>query len=747
MTSEFESKKYLALVLFIFSLVLLLSIILLEELLFKYEVKQVVFDNAYKKTFEREKVIQSFLEQQKDHLHSLKESIFFKRYINETISKKDDLENLFLLYAKANSSFMQIRFIDAKGNEKIRVDRKQFGETPFLISDENLQNKSHREYFSKSKHKQQGQVWFSAIDLNIENNKIQIPYRPTLRAVVAIENKDGFGGILVINYFMEDFLKKLTLTPLYDMTLCDDKGFTIFHYDHNKKVPKSWGNSLDHKYNISKDFPKEYENILSKGLLRTENFVCKDLDIKIDGGLKIILQLNNKYVKDQATKQKQQYLLISLLIFILSLILILIILKHLSKKLLNLEELAKANYKLEKFNEKLEEEVSSRTKELKESNLKWEFAIEGNGDGLWDWNLQTNEVFFSKQWKKMLGFEDDEIQGSLQEWEKRVHPDDLKNVYDDIQEHLENKTPNYESKHRVLCKNGLYKWILDRGVILERDAQNKPLRMIGTHKDISNEVKQENEINNLYEELKTINTHLEEEVEKKTNENFKQFQFIQNQSKLAAMGEMIGAIAHQWRQPLHELSIRVQKLKFFYSRDRVNQEFINDFIEKNMKNIQFMSQTIDDFRSFFKINKHKTVFSSNKAIQQVYEMTQGQFKEHDIEVVIKNNKELKIRGFEGEFKQVILNLFINAKDVFLEKNIDQKKITVVIDDIITVEDNAGGIDEEILPRIFEPYFTTKEEGKGTGMGLYLSKMIIVDNMNGDLSVSNTSEGALFRIRI
>jgi two-component system cell cycle sensor histidine kinase/response regulator CckA len=124
-------------------------------------------------------------------------------------------------------------------------------------------------------------------------------------------------------------------------------------------------------------------------------------------------------------------------------------------------------------------------KALRESEERWQFALEGAGDGVWDWNAQTNEVFFSRQWKAMLGYGDDEIGNTLDEWDRRIHPEDRKRCYDDLDGHFNGKTPVYLNEHRLLCKDGGYKWILDRGKVIDWMEDGKPRRVIGTHTDIT----------------------------------------------------------------------------------------------------------------------------------------------------------------------------------------------------------------------------------------------------------------------
>jgi len=143
------------------------------------------------------------------------------------------------------------------------------------------------------------------------------------------------------------------------------------------------------------------------------------------------------------------------------------------------------------FNLREKADLKRSEEALRESEERWKFALEGSGHGLWDWNAETNEVFFSTRWKEMLGYAEDEISNKFEEWEKRIHPDDINRVFEDVQKHFEKIMPFYQNEHRVLCKDGSYKWILDRGMVLSRSENGKPLRMIGTHTDISDRKKAE----------------------------------------------------------------------------------------------------------------------------------------------------------------------------------------------------------------------------------------------------------------
>lgn len=262
----------------------------------------------------------------------------------------------------------------------------------------------------------------------------------------------------------------------------------------------------------------------------------------------------------------------------------------------------------------------------------------------------------------------------------------------------------------------------------------------------------ENKVLKRTQELADLNKDLDNKIKDEVAQRQKQEALLIHQSRLAAMGEMIGAIAHQWRQPLNALGLVQQNLQFKYQMDKLDDDFMNQSMDKSARLIQKMSSTIDDFRNFFKPNKHIESFNIHNIIQSTADLLEAQLKNNNIKLQIICNENLIIKGFQGEFSQVILNLLNNAKDALIENN--SRQPTIIIDAVknndtvtITIKDNAGGIPDGIIDKIYDPYFTTKEEGKGTGIGLYMSKIIVENNMSGTLRAFNDAEGANFVIEL
>ena len=227
--------------------------------------------------------------------------------------------------------------------------------------------------------------------------------------------------------------------------------------------------------------------------------------------------------------------------------------------------------------------------------------------------------------------------------------------------------------------------------------------------------------------------------------------FLFQQSRLAAMGEMIGNIAHQWRQPLNELGITVYQMKK-YCLNKQEDKFLESY-NHSKDVIRKMSCTIDDFRNFFNPNKDRKSFLVKNAIDEMLRLMQGTIQKHKIHVEVKCEKSVSIYGYINEFTQVMLNLINNSKDAYNQRKIKNREIKIIVNRdnkenvLIIYSDNAKGINEDIIDKIFDPYFTTKHSSQGTGLGLYMSEMIVKKSMNGNIKVYNNKDGATFEIAI
>ena len=239
-------------------------------------------------------------------------------------------------------------------------------------------------------------------------------------------------------------------------------------------------------------------------------------------------------------------------------------------------------------------------------------------------------------------------------------------------------------------------------------------------------------------------------------ERTQQRQFLIQQSKLAEMGDMIAAIAHQWNEPLVELSALVQDIETSYLLNELKDNDVKSFVNDSMVQIKYMSKTLSDFRNFLKPSTKKVLFSISKALNEINEIIGKQvfYSNINMNFNYKNkNEELLIYGYENEFKQVLLNIINNAKNKIVEKNLPLNKkgeININIQrcencNMIEIIDDAGAIDEKIINSIFEPYFTTKENGMG--LGLYMAKIIIEDKMKGTISVRNDKNCVIFTIKL
>ena len=252
---------------------------------------------------------------------------------------------------------------------------------------------------------------------------------------------------------------------------------------------------------------------------------------------------------------------------------------------------------------------------------------------------------------------------------------------------------------------------------------------------------------------KLFQEKLEQRVSEEIVKQQKQQIILLQQSKMVAMGELIVAIAHNWRQPLNIISLLASTINRKYTDDKLNKDYMDDWIIKMDNQINFMSQTIDDFRNFYKPKENLKKIFLKETISKVISLINLQFETNNIKIKINIPKTISIVCLENQLQQALVNILLNSKEAIKNGNVKKgiilisaKKNGSFID--IIIRDNGGGIEnKEILSSIFEPYFTTKSNSNGTGVGLYMTKIIIEQNLNGKTEVKNIDNGFEFIIKI
>jgi PAS domain S-box-containing protein len=286
-----------------------------------------------------------------------------------------------------------------------------------------------------------------------------------------------------------------------------------------------------------------------------------------------------------------------------------------------------------------------------------------------------------------------------------------------------------------------------------RDDSGKIVSLLGVTRDITSQVLTQMALEEKQRLLNELNVNLEQRIVEAVSDSREKDRMLIQQGRQAAMGEMIGNIAHQWRQPLNTLGLIVQELQMTYGRDDSYKESLGINCHKAMSLINHMSKTIDDFSNYFKPTKEKTLFNVSNAVSQTVALIEPSLKNQNIKVDLSSNDDTTILGYANEYPQVLLNILLNCRDAFEGCQLDSPRvITITVSkendrSVVTIADNAGGIPEAVLDKIFDPYFTTKGPDKGTGIGLYMAKIIVEKNMGGRLTVRNGLNGAEFRIEI
>jgi len=372
---------------------------------------------------------------------------------------------------------------------------------------------------------------------------------------------------------------------------------------------------------------------------------------------------------------------------------------------------------LRHINQTLEERIEDKTKE---QNLLLSLFEVGDSV-LFNWNNDESMSikFVSKSVENLLGYTQKDFESNKISYNSCIHKDDLSMVALEIKKASLSREEFFKyPPYRLITKNQEIVWVLDYRSIVRKNGNI--INYIGYINNITKQKQKE--------------------------------QKIIAQSRLAQMGEMISMIAHQWRQPLSAISSTAVGLELKAKLNKLDSELIIKQSQNISQYSQHLSQTINDFRDFFKTDKQKKRVSFDEILESVLSIVETSIKNKNIDIIRESNSQGEFITYENELKQVILNLLKNAEDVLLEREVDNPYIKIITyqrDDryIIEIRDNGGGVDDNITDKIFDPYFSTKLERNGTGLGLYMSKTIIEEHCKGELKLKKDKKETIFMIEL
>ncbi|MEA5113188.1 MAG: PAS domain S-box protein [Geobacteraceae bacterium] len=391
-------------------------------------------------------------------------------------------------------------------------------------------------------------------------------------------------------------------------------------------------------------------------------------------------------------------------------------------------------------------EQKRREQSLRESEDRYRSLVDMSPDALFI-NVNGRIVFVNPALLSMFGAESaDQIIGKTPY--DLLHPDCHPVVRERIKRLLAGENaPLIEEK--ILRMDGR---VVDVEVAASHFNTNEGTALQVIMRDITDRKRAEEKLVERQRQLEELNRTLEQRVEEETRKSREKDYLLIQQSRQAEMGEMINIIAHQWRQPLNVIGLFAQMLTETSKHGELDEAYLDGTVKQILDILAHMSQTIDDFRNFLKPDRERKRFNVKEIISRTYDLISASFKAQDIHVEIVGDDDLALTGYANEYAQVVMNILNNAKDALQDRNIEQPSISIMVwregtRAVVTITDNAGGIDEDLHERIFEPYFTTKQERTGSGIGLYMSKTIIENSMHGCLTVRNAGTGAEFRIEV
>ena len=693
--------------------------------------KQLSLQKAKFKFKERDDLLKSFINNFDQTLVGINEN---KKFI-EFVQKNNDIEyinELFLSVIKSSSPIVQFRYIDNFGDEIIRVDKSK--NDSFVVPNDKLQNKKSRYYFKDIYNTKQNMIWHSKIDLNVEYGKIVMPIQPTLRVGTPVVVNGIKKGVLIINIDMYSILNKLQKASIFNIYFIDNQGDFLVHIDKNY----SWNKYLGQNINATNYFNNFTEDIFLKDEIMTQDFFAKKTTFKNDDNIIMLIEpIKSKILEDIKQRSKNRmYWVLAIILIAISVGYIIFKRRHIGLIEQHSSELARQKQNIQ--------DILDTQKSI---------IVLTDGSFIQNCNKRFLDFFGYKDLNEFTK----EHQCICDFFEEDAHHNYVQKMMGDLQwtEYiLSNKQDVHKVKitdidnethiFQVYAKVYNFSTAVQESVITFSD--------ITQLENLNDSLEQM--VNKKTKDLKALNETLEDTIKIEVQKNREKDKQLFDSEKMVQMGEMIGNIAHQWRQPLSAISSTASGMFVEKECNLLTDEKFSASCKTIVQNTEFLSETINTFTDFIKEKKEIKEVILQDRINNALKIVSASINSKFINLIceIESENPIKITMIVGELSQVIINIVNNAKDVLLANKVKDSWIKLELHKkdntaIITIEDNGGGIPDDILPRIFEPYFTTKHKSQGTGLGLHMSYKIITESLGGKLYVKNTKYGAKFFIEL
>ena len=368
---------------------------------------------------------------------------------------------------------------------------------------------------------------------------------------------------------------------------------------------------------------------------------------------------------------------------------------------------------------------------------------------------EANIIMWNSAAENISGYKKEEVLGNNKIWELLYPNEEYRiDVHNKALEIISNGKNIIDFETVITCKDGSNR-TLSWNTHNMQDENNNVIGSIAIARDVTKIKANEQELQILTQELieaqhslTQVNTYLESRIKYEDDTRLHIEKELAHKSRLASMGEMIDNIAHQWRQPLMNINAILMNIERSYELGKIDANSLESKIKEATDLTTHMSQTIEDFRTFFRKDKEIQVININEVFLQSFNLLSTVLE--DITICFDTKNEIKLMGYRSELIQVIISIITNSVEVLKQRKVQDKKLYVSIEEYdeevkLIIEDNGGGIAPKSIERIFEPYYSTKHQVGGTGLGLYICKVIIEDNMNGSIRVNNSAIGAQFSI--